>query len=246
MAYRELLSRMIEKSGLSLREISRRCNQKGQKIDASYISKLQTGKQITASEEINRIIAEVCGGNADQLIWDGYMEKAPTIIRDYVNTTLPNLKETMKLLFKSMFQPEQAEMFIKHVDNLSPVELVKMINEEVLNIDANIGKDYKLTQIGDQSVNIDLGEIVGIPMMDDSMEMTIPFGAIMKVEPIQGMPDNGSVVVYKKADSIYVRRWYSKGDKIFLMAANSDYDPTIEQLEELHILGKVKSYTANL
>lgn len=246
MSYRQLLSQMIEQSGLSLREIARRCNEKGQKIDASYISKLQTGKQITASEEINRTIAEVCGGNTDQLIWDGYMEKAPSIIRDYVNATLPSLKETMNMVFPLMFPAEQANMLSQHIGNMSPVELIKVVNEQSGPIIGNISDNYKLTEIDGEKVDIDLRQTIGIPMMDASMEMLIPCGAIMKLEPINGLPKNGSIIVYKKTNSIYVRRWYLKGNEIFLMPANSNYEPTIEKLEELQILGKVKSYTANL
>ena|GEM_PF-7046155 len=104
----------------------------------------------------------------------------------------------------------------------------------------------KITEMDGDQIDIDFGQTIGIPMMDDSMEMLIPRGAIMRLKPIAGMPENGSIVVFKKDDSIYVRRWYSEGDKIFLMPADSAYDPTIDQIEELHVLGEVKSYTANM
>lgn len=246
MSYRELLSQMIESSGLSLREISRRCIDKGQKIDASYLSKLQTGKLITSSEDINRTIAEVCGGNADQLVWHGYMDKAPSIIRDYVNTTLPSLKDMLKMLIPSMVQPEQVDMLTTHIDNLSPIELVKLVNEMMLAQDLDIGNDFHVSFSNNHSIEIDDYNVITLPMLDDSMESIIPMGANMKVVPIQGIPENGTVVVYKKDDCVYVRRWYSKGDEIILIPSHEDYDPIMDEINHLTIIGQVKSYTLNL
>lgn len=47
----------------------------------------------------------------------------------------------------------------------------------------------------------------------------------MKLKPIEDMPENGSIVVFNKADSMYVRRWCSQVDKIILIPTNSNYKP---------------------
>ena len=54
-------------------------------IDPSYISKLQTGKQAPPSEEASRILAKVLGGNLIDLLWLGFIEKAPIEIKQLFN-----------------------------------------------------------------------------------------------------------------------------------------------------------------
>jgi transcriptional regulator with XRE-family HTH domain len=85
MTYSELLTKYIEKSGLSLGEIALRLKSKGVKVDRSYISKLKTGARDPASEEVNRALAEVIGGDVSELLLAGYIEKAPGKIRDLIN-----------------------------------------------------------------------------------------------------------------------------------------------------------------
>lgn len=75
--YSELLKTYITNSDLSLREISRRCDSRGTPVSQAYISKLLKEDVPPASEDINRALAEVTGGDPEQLIMAGYIEKAP-------------------------------------------------------------------------------------------------------------------------------------------------------------------------
>lgn len=77
MKYREMLSFLIRNSGKNLKEIAEQCQLHGVSIDASYISKLQTGKKPPASDKLNRVLSEVLGGNLDELIVAAYREKIP-------------------------------------------------------------------------------------------------------------------------------------------------------------------------
>jgi len=86
MNYSELLSNYIESSGLSIGEIARRMNdEKGVKIDRSYISMLKNGKtKNPASEEVNQALAEVTGGDPEKLILAAYLEKAPDSVKNFL------------------------------------------------------------------------------------------------------------------------------------------------------------------
>ncbi|MBP2655791.1 MAG: hypothetical protein H6Q73_3360 [Firmicutes bacterium] len=79
--YRQLLSHYIKHSGLSLRQIAQQCRERNHSIDPSYISKLQSGHLPPPSEEVSKTLAEVLGANAEELIYLGYIEKAPATIR---------------------------------------------------------------------------------------------------------------------------------------------------------------------
>lgn len=89
MNYSELVDEYIKKSGLSLGEISRKMlEEKGIKADRSYISKLRNDPKYPASDEINRALSEITGGDPDKLIWASYLEKAP----EKVKQVLKNIK----------------------------------------------------------------------------------------------------------------------------------------------------------
>ncbi|QWU15712.1 hypothetical protein SAMN04487895_12760 [Paenibacillus sophorae] len=84
MKYSELLTQYIEASGLSLSEIAKRMDEeKGIKIDRSYISMLKNDKtKNPASEEMNRALAEITGGDPERLVLAAYYEKAPVIVKN--------------------------------------------------------------------------------------------------------------------------------------------------------------------
>lgn len=89
MQYRELLAEYVAKSKMTLREIAEECKVRGEPIDPSYISKLQTGRLPPPSEEVSRVLAEVLGGDANKLVYLGYLEKAPSIIRQLLEQWPP-------------------------------------------------------------------------------------------------------------------------------------------------------------
>ncbi|WP_407270002.1 helix-turn-helix domain-containing protein [Radiobacillus sp. PE A8.2] len=78
MNYYELLNQYISKSGLSHRELSRRCKELGKSVSQAYISQLVRGDVPPPSEDVNKIIATVVNGDSEKLNWFGYIEKAPT------------------------------------------------------------------------------------------------------------------------------------------------------------------------
>lgn len=82
MNYSMLVDKYIKESGLTLSAIAdKMLNEKGIKIDRSYISKLRKNAKYPATDEINRALAEITGGNPEQLIRAAYIEKAPTEVR---------------------------------------------------------------------------------------------------------------------------------------------------------------------
>lgn len=80
MRYHALLEKYISESGLSLRKIAGLCNKKGLGINYSYISKLKNNALPPASDKVNKILAEVLGGNPEELIVAAYREKIPANI----------------------------------------------------------------------------------------------------------------------------------------------------------------------
>ncbi|WP_276918276.1 LexA family protein [Aneurinibacillus aneurinilyticus] len=90
--YSELLKSYITNSELSLREISRRCESRGTPVSQAYISKLLKEDVPPASEDINRALAEVTGGDPDKLVKVAYIERAPLDIKELLQK-VENLEE---------------------------------------------------------------------------------------------------------------------------------------------------------
>ena len=244
MGYAETLSIMVMESGLSLRQIADRCNEKGQPIAPSYISKLQTGKQTPASEGVSRAIAEVCGGDPDVLVWEGYMEKAPEIIREYVNATLPGIKSSMTMMFPKIFPKDQAEILKEAFDKLFPIELVKMFKAEAGNVPSFV-EGLSLVHKEQEDSQIDMSAYLGIIMFDDSMHPLIPRKAFIKYN-IEGEIENGTVIVIKKDNQYFIRRFYQNDLEVILVPENLKYDLIFTEIRDLDIIGVVKSYSYNL
>ncbi len=80
-----MLDAIITESELSLRQISKLCTQFDISITPSYISQLKNGKLPPPSPEVSLALAKVCNSkNQSQLVFQGYMEKAPEVIREYM------------------------------------------------------------------------------------------------------------------------------------------------------------------
>jgi SOS regulatory protein LexA len=76
--YSHLVDAYIKNSGLSLAEIAQKMKEeKGVKVDRTYISKLRKNPKYAASDEINRALAEVTGGDPNKLVWAGMVYGTP-------------------------------------------------------------------------------------------------------------------------------------------------------------------------
>lgn len=82
MPYSKVLSELINKSNLTLREIAKRCEDLGKPINYSYISQLKTGKINPPSDEISKVLAQILNIDPNILILEAYLDKAPKLLID--------------------------------------------------------------------------------------------------------------------------------------------------------------------
>jgi SOS-response transcriptional repressor LexA len=121
MNYAELLSSYIEKSELSLGEVARRIKeQKGVKVDRSYISKLKNGDVNPPSDEISEALAAITGGDPVELIWAATVEKShPLIQQSLAKIDVSHMKHIIELEKKypipEHFDDIEADKFIESI-----------------------------------------------------------------------------------------------------------------------------------
>ncbi|WP_276918274.1 hypothetical protein [Aneurinibacillus aneurinilyticus] len=81
LSYQKLLADSIEKSGFSMRKISRICSERGLPISQSYLSQLSRGEVPPASDKINvflgEVFSELIGIEQDVFLIEAYREKIP-------------------------------------------------------------------------------------------------------------------------------------------------------------------------
>lgn len=150
MNYAELLSKYIERSGLSLGEVARRIKeQKDVKVDRSYISKLKNGDVNPPSDEISEALAAVTNGDPIELMWAATVEKShPLIQQSLAMIDVTRMKKVIELEKKYPIPeglddietdkyiediPEYKkayEEFIADLDNLdNPEQVIGIINK---------------------------------------------------------------------------------------------------------------------
>lgn len=112
MPYSKLLQAYIDKSGLTLDEITERCKARGIDIHPTYISKLRNGTRPAPSEEISRVLAEVLEGNPDELIFEGYLSKTPLPIINLLHRLqgiFSEIKEEVQAFISFVSRPENSQ-----------------------------------------------------------------------------------------------------------------------------------------
>ncbi len=126
MSYAEMLDAIITESELSLRQISKLCTQFDISITPSYISQLKNGKLPPPSPEVSLALAKVCNSkNQSQLVFQGYMEKAPDVIKEYMLAS----SQLNRIMLESLCKAENSAMpqesidYLRNMDILSTLEM---------------------------------------------------------------------------------------------------------------------------
>lgn len=244
MTYAETLRKLVDTSGLSLREIAFQARSKyNVPFDASYISKIQSGKHAPPSDEISKAIALVCGGDPDELVFQAYIDNAPAVVKGFIDA----VEFFMKSLFDHMagknMPPELLANAQRELDTFTPYTLLQKMTAMLrLETDPSSGVAYMpapdgnraIAQIAAPSMDID-------PLMpDDSMEPLIPKGASLRVQEEAEYLD-GDIVLLGSEIGTTVRRIMRTEGHIVLLPLNPKYKPVSVNEVDVRFFGLVKS-----
>ena len=132
MTYNTLLNELIDQSGKMIKEIASECTEKyGVNLTNLYLSNLKTNPGRIASDEISRAIAKACGAEyEDILVVQAYIDKAPQIIKDYLQYIQDAQNMTGDIL--ELFEPQTENQAFQGVMQLldkfkKPVDLFILI-----------------------------------------------------------------------------------------------------------------------
>ncbi|MCY7485778.1 S24 family peptidase [Paenibacillus alvei] len=136
MDYGKLVKKYIEESDLSLGEIASKMAELGVKTDRSYLSKLRNNSKYPASEEVNKALAKVTGGDEDTLIFAAFMEKAPEVAKRYFSK-ISDLDSYLKK-FAEAINDDNLKELLEVINVDEKIELFKIIAEDAVNQGVNI------------------------------------------------------------------------------------------------------------
>jgi transcriptional regulator with XRE-family HTH domain len=252
MTYSEMLHSIILESKLSLRQIASKCEALGISITPSYISQLKNNKLPPPNPEVSIAIAKACSSKLHAaLVFLGYMEKAPEIIKDYMNTSTKLYKLMLENLCDGQTQvplTKEARDFISRLDVISAFELTKnYLNEGQFGLTKELAEEMILVSGG--AINTANDGITTF-VNDTSMSPTIPIHSMLTI-----MPTKISLIKEKDIIALYpygrkmvtLRRIFFIKNLILLIPEDTTHDIiSTDSLEKVDYVGKVISYKVDL
>lgn len=253
MSYATMLDEMIKESELSLRQISKRCSDLNLKITPSYISQLKNGKLPPPSEEVSLTLAKVCGAKKQaNMVFQGYMEKAPTLVREYMLASSSLNKAMLETLCRETDKSYTKEMedYLKNLDVLAALEMSsKYVNGQDMKIANDLVREIALLSGGISEADTK-GDIINLFLGDSSMSPYIPTHAYLYIMPtkIDLLKDRDIIAFYPDNRKIPTLRWiYFIKDKILLLPEEKSNETFFfNSISEINYIGKVVSYKVDL
>jgi len=252
MNYAGMLSKMIDKSKLSLRQITKRCADLELSITPSYISQLKNGKLPPPSPEVSMILARACDSKEQsKLIFQGYLEKAPDVIKEYMFASSQLNKIMLESLCKSqdVSVSDDAISYLKELDILTTIELSsKYVKEGNVEIVEDLVKTITVESGG--FARESTGELVTKFLVDGSMTPTIPMHSFLYIISTRTelLKDRDIVAFYPaNSKSLTLRRVFFVKDKILLIPDDRNAEIyIIDSFDEIDYVGKVTSFKVDL
>ena len=254
MNYAEMLDKIISESELSLRQISKLCTQFDITITPSYISQLKNGKLPPPSPEVSLALAKVCNSkNQSQLVFQGYMEKAPDVIKEYMLAS----SQLNRIMLESLYKADNSSIsqealdYLKNLDVLSTLEMSSKYISQGGSIDpSELVREITLSSGGVSKVQAQ-GDMINFFLGDTSMNPSIPVHSYIYILPTKlellKEKDVIAILYPNNRKQATLRRIFFSNDKILLIPEDKSFQIyIIESFEDIDYIGKVVSYKVDL
>lgn len=248
MSYYKMLSQMVSSSGLTLKEIADKCSIYGVKITPSYISKLQKESQPPASEDVNKALGSACGLNESEIeyfVFQGYIEKAPQFIKDFIFNMTNMMKDMAKSIMKIQMPQHLYPLAEAKLNDLTDLDFIKQ-SGQFMDMPKLEGDSFITKDINNENVSFLINPLLGLKMPDDSMSPKIPQGSHLHLSDPKDIDDGDVVIAIIDNEHFVVRRMLKSSDKIILISENLHYKPMEIDPEHVNIAGKITSITTEL
>ena len=137
MNYTNMLNKIIDESGKMLKDIAKECQEKyNVKLTPTYLSNIRSNSERTASDDISRAIAKVCGAKYENiLVVQAYLDKAPDVILTFLKFAQNMLQSGSQIMqmfpdFTELPNSNAAMQEMKRIQSQSLAEFICETVEE--------------------------------------------------------------------------------------------------------------------
>jgi hypothetical protein len=251
MPYSELLSKLISDKNLSVKEVSKRCFDYGQKVTASYISIIKNpSNNKIPSNEFSRALAKACEAEYSEcLVLEAYIDKAPEEMQGFFNSIKKTVIDSAIMIYKNSFSDEDLNNIRLNMNkmymSLIIIEYAKMIKN---NRDLSIESVFNTSAVVSNNilnVLLELKQPQSIVVDDNSMYPILPEGSKVIIEHklIDEYHDGDILAVSDmKNHNILIRKCLftdTSRNIITLFALNQGYEVLSFKLNEIEVIGKI-------
>lgn len=240
--YSKLLTKIIAESGYTAKEVVEKCNELGNGIDNTRLSKLQNGKLSAPSSKVSRDLARVCGVDERLLVLEGYLEKAPKEIIDAFMSLKSSIMASALNIFKENFSQDSQKYFERVKEELEQEPLadfiISLIDDGVENISINEnGIDIQEVE---KDIKVTLSQPTTLPVKDNAMFPIIPESSKVYLK-IQENYNNGDILAIKtpESENIIIREVVFNNDEVILIPLKKDFKTLTYDKKDVTFLGKV-------
>jgi hypothetical protein len=186
-----------------------------------------------------------------KLIFQGYLEKAPEVIKEYMFASSQLNKIMLETLYKSESKlvSEEAVKYLKGLDVLSTIELAsKYVKDGNVDIAPDLVKTITLASGG--VVQDSSNDIMTMFLADNSMAPFIPMHSFLYVIPTKTelLKDRDIIAFYPGNRKILtLRRVFLVREKILLIPDDRNSQILIiDSFDEIDYVGKLSAYKVDL
>jgi len=250
MPYTKLLNQLIDKSGLTVKEIAERCNEQGQPITASYISVLRReANGRVPSAEVSQALEAVLGAQKDALVLEGYLDGAPETLKQALRTMQGIVFEfALRAIDKAIPIGEiERENIRSQVEEMPLSQLVLEVCLQPLPMfDGNIMTSSEQSEDG--QINVNMSANLDFPITDSSMQPVLPEGSKAKLK-LQEEYRSGDIVMVMNmggGDMLYRKLYDTKDGARMLVPLNPAFDVMEFDPGSMLIFGRVEAVVTQL
>ena len=240
MSYLRVLKNMVADANITQNALSEKCKELNAPISRGQLNKLLAGKVPAPKEKVSRAIAQICNVDERELVLEGYLEKAPKELIDFLNVLQDTLMQVGLNIMETKINEDNVELLKEMYRKETIVKTILGIldMEKKFNIDT---ENFK-TQIKNNELEFLIENTQFIQMEDDSMQEKIPKGSKIKLI-IKEKYKNGDIILVKVRNEKkpIVRLAFFIGRDICLYALNKKYNSLYLKNGEYQIISGVSS-----
>jgi len=240
-----LLKKYTKEKKITYKEIANRCNAMGVSITEGHIKEIANGRKRAPTEDKIRAIAKALEVDEKLLVLEGYIDKAPKEIIDFLN----NIREIISFFALASMEKEYSRENFEILKSMLHEQSLSVFFSEILDDDNLIYENSKNFTLENDGVSFSLktDNISFIEITDNSMSPQLEIGDNIILE-IADNYVNGEILAVKikgTNEVIYRNVVFSNG-LVNLTAYNKKYSTTTYNRNDIEIIGKVTKVIKNL